>query len=89
MHIPPFLLIPYATVGGTIAIAEKRNPDVILSVPFGNNGHNAFRFDAGFSLDFVDTIEVGVHAGVTHFFKKRFSDYRMPNNIFQNAFYPI
>ncbi len=84
----PFLFIPFFSIGGDIGIAAKKNQNLAFSVPFGNNGHNDVRFNAGFTFDFDETIEVGGHCGVTHFFDKRFKEYRMPVNEFQNGFYP-
>lgn len=87
--VTPFLFIPFATVGFSFATGAKKHPDKLLSLPFGNNGHHAVRVDAGFSLDFFDTIEIGAHGGFTRFSDKNFSKYRVPNNDWQNGIYPF
>lgn len=83
------LFIPFVTFGADIPTGAKSCPDQIFSVPFGNNGHYALRFNAGCTFDFTDTIEIGGHSGVTYFFEKTFDQYRMPNNMFQNGIYPF
>lgn len=85
----PFYFIPFASIGGSFATGAKAIPNQPLSLAFGNNGHNAVRFNAGFTLDFVDTIELGMHAGVTHFFKRNIKNLRVPNNDWQNGFIPF
>ncbi len=87
--LSPFLFIPFASVGGSFGFGEGTNPNLIFSVPFGNDKHNAVRFNAGFTLDFYETIEIGAHAGMAHFFDKDFKNYRVPNNMFQSEFYPF
>ncbi len=87
--IAPFLFIPFASVGGSFGFGDGIDPNLIFSVPFGNNKHNAVRFNAGFTLDFYETIEIGAHAGMAHFFDRDFKGYRVPNNMFQSEFYPF
>lgn len=84
----PFLFIPFLSIGGDIGTGDKVKPNLVFSAPFGNNGHNDVRFNAGFTFDFDETIEIGGHCGIVHFFSKRFNGYRMPTNEFQNGLYP-
>ena len=84
----PFLFIPFASVGVDFRNSPWSQPNLAFSAPFGNNGHNAVRFNAGFTFDFDETIEVGGHCGLVHFFSKKFNAYRMPTNEFQNGLYP-
>ncbi|MDR3647430.1 MAG: hypothetical protein P4L22_07845 [Candidatus Babeliales bacterium] len=83
------LFIPFASFGADIPTAAKSHPDQFLSVPFGNNGHYALRFNAGFTFDFTQTIEFGGHAGLAYFLPRKHEEYRMPNNMFQAAMYPF
>lgn len=83
------LFIPFVSFGASIPTAKKSNPDKPLSVPFGNNGHYALRFNSGFTFDFTQTIEFGGHAGFAYFFDKKFDKYRVPNNMFQAGIYPF
>jgi len=85
----PFLFVPFASIGVSIGTGAQKDPNQPLSVAFGNNGHNALRFNAGFTFDFYETVEIGMHAGITHFTKKRFNGYRVPNNMFQSGLFPF
>lgn len=100
----PFLFVPFASIGASIATGERINVNNPLSLAFGNNGHHALRFNAGFSLDFFDTIEIGMHAGVVNFFKRKtksgciirgncdrdddIGGLRVPTNNYQNVLIP-
>jgi hypothetical protein len=86
---PKFLFIPFVTFGGSLGVGKPKDQNMLFAVPVGNNGHNSAYATAGFSFDFYDTIEVGFDAGFTHFFTKRFCNYRIPTNPFQNILYPF
>jgi len=81
----PFLFVPFASLGVDIATAQRSDPNIPLSLPLQNNGHNTVRFNAGFSLDFFDTIEIGMHSGFVCFFKRNICNLRVPTNDFQNV----
>ena len=76
-----FLLIPYAELGGTIGIAKAKKPNVAFSLPFGNNGHSSLGGAVGINFDFIETIEIGAEAGITHFFSRDICDFRIPNGV--------
>jgi len=84
----PFLFVPFASLGVDIATAQRSDPNIPLSLPLQNNGHNTVRFNAGFSLDFFDTIEIGMHSGFVCFFKRNICNLRVPTNDFQNVMIP-
>lgn len=83
------LFIPFVTFGASIPTGAKSDPNQLLSVPFGNNGHYALRFNSGFTFDFTQTIEFGGHAGVAYFLPRKYDEIRMPNNKFQKGIYPF
>jgi hypothetical protein len=83
------LFIPFISFGASIPTGKKSDPNQPLSVPFGNNGHYALRFNSGFTFDFTETIEFGGHAGLAYFLPKKFDQYRVPNNMFQAGLYPF
>lgn len=85
---PRFLFVPFMDLGATIAIAKRKDPNMVFSLPAGNNGHSAVDFLIGSSLDFVDTIEIGGEAGFNHFFCQSFECFRVPTNCAQNGMYP-
>lgn len=85
---PQFLAIPFVTLGGSIGAGEERCPQKIFSLSFGNNGHNAIGITGGIDLDFVETIEIGAEAGITHFFDRDICNARVPTSEFQSNIFP-
>ena len=83
------LLIPFFRIGGGIATGQAKDPSVIFSLPFGNNGSNSVNFNVGMNFDFVETIEVGGEVGYSHFFKKDFTNFRVPTNVMQSGIFPF
>jgi len=84
-----FLLMPFLETTFTAGVGDERNTSCMFSLPFGNNGHNAIGIRGGLVIDFTETVELGFEAGVTHFFKKSFNCYRVPNSIHQSGIYPF
>jgi hypothetical protein len=83
-----YFAIPFASIGGTIATGKKKNQNILFSLPFGNNGHNAVRLRAGLCIDFFDAFEFCGEIGFTHFDARWINNLRIPNNIYQMNFYP-
>ena len=83
------LLIPFFRIGGGIATGHPKDPSVIFSLPFGNNGSNSVNFNVGMNFDFVETVEVGGEVGYSHFFKKDFAHFRIPTNVMQSGIFPF
>jgi len=88
-HWAHFLFIPFLEACFTAGVADCLDTSVMLSAPFGNNGHHSIGVNGGFLVDFTETVELGFEAGVTHFFSKSFSCYRVPNSIHQSGIYPF
>lgn len=84
-----FLCIPYLEASGSISPGEVRKPNQLFAAPFGNNGHSSAGCTAGINFDFPDTIEFGGEIGFTHFFKKSFCNYPVPNSKFQTTIFPF
>ncbi len=86
---PHFLVVPFAMLSGSISPGKVNTNRKAFAVPFGNNGHNALGASFGLNFDFVDTIEIGGEVGFTHFFKKDFSCYFVPNFELQQGIFPF
>jgi hypothetical protein len=84
-----FFFIPFFEVCGSVSPHKLKNESEQFAVPFGNNGHNSATLHGGANLDFIETIEIGFDAGFTHFFKKDFSNFRVPNSIYQTTLFPF
>ncbi len=85
---PEFLLIPAASFNIIIPSAKKQNRNLIQALPFGNDGHFSFGFDAGLALDFVETIEVAFNGGLNYFSPKNKHNYRLPTDTEQSGIFP-
>lgn len=85
---PSFSAIPYASIGGTFAVAKKRDYLDLWSLPFGNNGHNALRARAGVNLAFYETVEVGGEVGFTRFGSRTINSLPVPTNNYQTLIFP-
>lgn len=84
-----FLLIPFFELGGSVAAGKRKDSNMAFALPFGNNDHNAIFFTAGVNFDFVETIEFGAEAGITHFFSRDFKNFRIPTSEFQTGIFPF
>lgn len=87
-----FLFTPFFALGGSIALAKEKCYSKKFSLPFGNNGSNAFRVRAGLSLDFFDTVELAGEVGFTHFQSRVLQCppfFAVPNNGSQEGIFPF
>ncbi|MFT6765888.1 MAG: hypothetical protein ACJAZS_000782 [Alteromonas naphthalenivorans] len=82
-----FIFTPHFLLAGTFGVGSAQDPDVLLSLPFGNNKHDAIHLASGFSADFHETIEVSFEAGGTHFFNRTYVT-RVPTSEFQSLLFP-
>lgn len=86
---PEFLLIPFFNVGLSAAISKERDYDFAFGLPFGNNDHHALGIESGVNIDFVETVEIGMLAGLTHFFGKDVTNFPVPNHECQSGIFPF
>jgi hypothetical protein len=82
-----FLIIPHATVSFTAGLGDTQNPDKLLSLPFGSNGHNSISIAAGVGLAFNETIEVFAEGCATQYTTKT-QLMRVPTSLYQFGLYP-
>ncbi|MEX2438112.1 MAG: hypothetical protein WD449_02555, partial [Candidatus Babeliales bacterium] len=83
-----YTFTPFALFEASIGIGKEKDPALLFSLPFGNNGHHALGFTGGFDIDFTESISLGLEAGITKFFAKDFCDVHVPTNDFQQVLYP-
>lgn len=83
------LVIPYFLLEGSLATGKKAQPYKAFSLPFGNNGSNSIAFTGGVNFDLPETVEFGMEAGFTHFFKEDFCDFRVPTFEGQTGIFPF
>ena len=86
---PHMFLTPFLQLTGSVSPSKTIDPSKVFAVPFGNNKHNAIALDAGLTMEFIDSIEIGAEIGATHFFEKTFCNYRVPNYECQRVLFPF
>lgn len=85
---PRLLFMPFIDAGIGIPLDKERDPRLAFSVPIGNNNHVSAGINAGFTLDFLDTIDLSFHAGFTRFFKRNFCNVRLPTHPKESGIFP-
>lgn len=86
---PAFLFTPFLFFEAALGLSVDQDFTKLLSLPFGNNRHNSLGFTAGFTIDFIDTIEIGFHGGITHFTGRDLKNYRLPTHPTQSGIFPF
>lgn len=89
---PHMLAIPFFAVTGSIQPTrglDEHKETPLFGSPLGNNKHNAVGFWTGINFDFIETVEIGIEGGITHFFKRDIDHMHIPNNEFQKAIFPF
>jgi hypothetical protein len=86
---PKFLFIPFIYLEGSYPGSKRRNRHDFLAAPFGNDGHPSVGFTGGFHIDFIETVEISFHGGMTHFFARDVKDFRLPTHATQSGVFPF
>lgn len=86
---PFFLCTPFFAFEAIVPTSKKICPKTLFAVPLGNNGHTGLGFSAGFDFDFVESIEIGMHAGMTKWNTKSHCGVPVPTNQSQSGIYPF
>jgi len=85
---PYFIVTPFFVGHVTIAIADKVSPTELFAVPHGNNGYTAYGLSSGFSLDFVDMVQIAFDAGMTRFEEDNRACVPVPTSNLQQGILP-
>jgi len=89
---PSILAVPFFVFTGSInpsRALDEQCKTPLFGSPLGNDKHDAVGFYTGINFDFIDTIEIGIEGGITHFFKRDINQMHIPNNEFQKAIFPF
>lgn len=84
----PFIFTPFFRISATLGTGREQDPDILLSLPFGNNKHNALHASSGFSVDFKNSLELIFEGGGTHFFDRSYIA-RVPTDRLQSLLFPF
>jgi hypothetical protein len=74
---------------GSESTSTTYTRDKILTLPIGNEGFLGGTLEAGFTLDFRDTINFHAAAGYTIYEDRALINQRIPNNEYQSVIYPF
>jgi hypothetical protein len=85
---PRLLFMPFAQVGVGIPMSKEINNSTMFAVPVANNHHTFVGGLAGFTLDFLDTIDLSFAGGFSYFFKHDYCNFRMPTNFAESGIFP-
>jgi hypothetical protein len=86
---PFFLWVPHVSLEVVLPTSHKINPSDLFAIPLGNNGHAGFGFDAGMDFDFINSIEIGIHASMTKWTNRRYCNIPVPTSSNQSRLYPF
>ncbi len=85
---PRLVFIPWAEAGVAVPMSKQRNLAKPFSLPIGNNDHLSAGLVAGFTLGYLDTIDLNFAAGFTKFFEREVCNYGMPTNPKESGLFP-
>lgn len=85
---PRVLFMPFAELIGGIPMAKEIDQRDIFAVPLGNNRFTSVGGQTGFTIDFLDTIDITFAAGFAYFFKRDICNFRLPTNSAESGIFP-
>jgi hypothetical protein len=86
---PFFLWVPHLSVEVIAPTSHKVSPNDLFAVPLGNNGHTGYGFDVGMDFDFINSIDIGIHASMTKWTARNYCNAPVPTNAQQSGIYPF
>jgi hypothetical protein len=85
---PRLVFMPFAQVGVGIPMMKEIKSNELFALPNGNNRHTFVGARAGFTLDFLDTIDMYSAAGFSYFFEREYCNLRLPTHSKESGIYP-
>jgi hypothetical protein len=85
---PFFFFMPFLSFDISVPTGKKADPNYILALPLGNNGHFGMGVSGGISLDFLETVEIVFEGNITHFFEKMHCNMPVQTNDLQYTLFP-
>lgn len=83
-----FIITPFLEAEVAIPTGKKGCPHALFALPLGNDGHWGYGFNGGFTIDWVDTVEIGFEASMTKFHSRRVCDVPVPTHELQSGVFP-
>ncbi len=85
---PRLLFMPFIDIGVGIPLDKPKDPFKAFALPTGNDGFASAGMSAGFTLDYLNTIDLVFEGGFTKFFQKALCDISLPTNKKESGFFP-
>ena len=85
---PRLLIMPFIEAGIGIPMDKRISTFKPFAVPTGNNGHASVSALGGFTLDFLDTIDLTFAGGFSYFFRQEYCNFPLPTNKFESGIFP-
>ncbi len=87
-NYPRVNFMPFLEVGVGIPMTKELSTHKMFAVPLGNNQHFYTGAVGGFTIDFLDTIDIYAAGGFSYFFKRDYCKYRMPTSPAESGIFP-
>ena len=81
-------MIPYLAFGVWAPSGEEKDQNKAFSLPTGNDGYVGVTIEGSINLDFPQMVQLGFGGGAAFFGSKNYSNYRVPNSVYQSGIYP-
>jgi len=85
---PYFIITPFLLTHVTAPVSEEISPTELFAIPNGNNGFGAYGFSGGFSIDFIDMVQIAFDASMTQFSKENRSNFPVLTTPLQQGILP-
>ena len=85
---PRLIFMPFIQAGVGIPLMKEISNNKVFAVPNGNNHHTFVGGRTGFTLDFLDTIDLSFSGGFSYFFSHDYCNLRLPTNPAESGIFP-
>ena len=85
---PRLIFMPFFQAGVGIPLMKEVSQNKVFALPNGNNHHTFLGGRAGFTLDFLDTIDLTFSGGFSYFLRHDYCNFRLPTNAAESGIFP-
>ncbi len=85
---PRTVFMPFVQAGVGIPLMEEVPDNKVFAVPNGNNHHTFVGGRAGFTIDFLDTIDISFSGGFSYFFRRDLCNVHLPTDPAESGIFP-
>ena len=82
------LFMPFLEAGVGIPMEKYQPLYKPFAVPIGNNNHPYVGATGGYTVDFLDTIDLSFSSGFSYFFPHEYCNFRLPTNTAESGIFP-